>query len=122
MSQFEGQNIRFSSAELSLLKDINRVQEAANVVTSILKLSPFIQFAAALIPTSPSSMATDIAVTIDQTDWNQIENSVKAMGQIEACKVKQLIDLWSIDDSFSSSATERFFSAISSTAEDTCQT
>jgi hypothetical protein len=108
-------NLKFSKEELQLLKRLDQIQKGAGLSSSMLKTAPFI-----LLFGSPSP--EDVAITIATNDWDKILGALKSLQKIQACETVKDIDLWKeVDDnSYSSPASEAFFTTLREKAEAAC--
>jgi hypothetical protein len=108
-------NVKFSAAEIALLKRLNQIQTGAGISSTMLKAAPFVQLFASPAP-------VDVGITIATNDWDQISASLKGLKKIEECKTVEAIDSWrDIDENnFSSTKTEKFFSELRARANAGC--
>jgi hypothetical protein len=108
-------NVKFSADEITLLKRINQIQTGAGMAMTVLKASPFVTLMG-----SPNPI--DMAITIGSNDWDQIYGSLTALQKISACQIVKEIDLWHDADgnSYSSAASEQFFSNLRHKADRDC--
>lgn len=110
----ELQGLRFSAAEIQLLRRIDQIQQGAGIVETMLKAAPFIQLLSAPHP-------VDLAITIGTNDWDKIYGSITALRKIQACKVAEAINLWIVEgNSYSSDKSQRFFETLLAKAEEIC--
>lgn len=115
VSQPSLSDLKFSAAEIELLKRINQIETGAGIASTMLKAAPFIT-----LFSSPNPM--DVAITIGTNDWDKIYGSLTALQKISACKIVEAIDLWHDADGndYSSNETELFFSTVKQKADRGC--
>jgi hypothetical protein len=79
----------------------------------MLKSAPFLEILNSLDP-------ADMAITITTNNWDRILPSLKNLNKIQACQTVKEIDLWQIDNSYSSNKSRQVFSILRLQASAEC--
>lgn len=125
----EVKEMRFSTAEIELLLEIDGIQKATRATQTLLTSAPFTSAIPGLGVPLPTSTTVEVAgklaetvIFLGVTDLNAIYESLNAVGKIESCAIKREIEEFKYVDehSYSSNATEYFFERILQRTELLC--
>ena len=107
--------VKFSKAEIALLKRLDQIQSGAGLASTMLKAAPFLALFSSPAP-------EDVAVTITGNDWDKIYGALTGLKKIQACATRDAIVTWHEVDGndYSSDDTKTFFEDVQQKADNGC--